>query len=177
MDKQTINTLNKLSKNEIIDLLDELIASNRLTEQSITEHLIVKEMSNEENEIVNKLTHSCSLEENEKQYIKDTLDKKINVKIDSLLHSKDKFIKALAEFKAQHYFSLAWNIYPKKVGKQLGYKAFIKLIKDSKLKDLDHICAYILQKIKEYKQMCERENKEEQFIMHFATFCNSKKYL
>ena len=33
MDKQTINTLNKLSKNEIIDLLDELITNNKLTEQ------------------------------------------------------------------------------------------------------------------------------------------------
>lgn len=177
MDKQIINTLNKLSKNEIIDLLDELIVNNKLTEQSITEHLIIKEMSNEESEIVNKLTHSCSLEENEKVYIKDVLEKKNNTKIDSLLHNKNKFIKALTEFKVQRFFTLAWGNYPKKVGKQLGYKAFIKLIKDSKLKDLDHICAYILQKIKEYKQMCERENKEEQFIMHFATFCNSKKYL
>lgn len=177
MDKQIINTLNKLSKNEIIDLLDELIVNNKLTEQSITEHLVIKEMSNEESEIVNKLTHSCSLEENEKVYIKDVLEKKNNTKIDSLLHNKNKFIKALTEFKVQRFFTLAWENYPKKVGKQLGYKAFIKLIRDSKLKELDRICAYILQKIKEYKQMCERENKEEQFIMHFATFCNSKKYL
>lgn len=177
MKQELLLLLDRLSKSELMNLLDTLITNNSVLEQAIQENLVIKEMSNEEMQIIDKLNNSCSLNENEKAYIKDVLEKKNNTKIDSLLHNKNKFIKVLTEFKVQRFFTLAWENYPKKVGKQVGYKAFVKLVKDFKLKDLDNTCMYILQKIKQYKQTCENEQKEEQFIMHFATFCNSKKYL
>lgn len=177
MKQELLLLLDRLSKSELINLLDTLITNNSVLEQAIQENLVIKEMSNEEMQIIDKLNNSCSLNENEKAYIKDVLEKKNNTKIDSLLHNKNKFIKALTEFKVQRFFTLAWENYPKKVGKQVGYKAFVKLVKDFKLKDLDNTCMYILQKIKQYKQTCENNQTEEQFIMHFATFCNSKKYL
>lgn len=177
MKQELTEQLDKLSKSELIDLLDVLVNNNSIHEQAIQENLVIKEMSSEEMQIVDKLNNSYSLNDNEKAYIKDVLEKKNNTKLDSLLHNKNKFIKALTEFKVQRFFTLVWECYPKKVGKQVGYKAFVKLIKDFKLKDLDNNCMYILQKIKQYKQTCENNQTEEQFIMHFATFCNSKKYL
>ena len=136
-----------------------------------------KELNREEIEILDKLKNSISLNDTDQQYIKTTLEKRNNTKVNSLLHSKDKFVKALIEIKVQGYFTLSWKAYPKKVGKSVGYKAFVNLVKDFKLKDLDTNCKYILQKIHAYKQTCENEQKEEQYIMHFSTFCNSKKYL
>lgn len=169
--------LNKLTKIELIDFINELISNNELTTETIKNYLCVKEMSSEEVEILDKLKNSISLNETEKQLIRVALDKRNNTKLNSILHGKDKFIKSLVEIKIQKYFSLCWENYPKKVGKSVGYKAFVKLVRDFKLKDFDSGCMYILQKIKSYKQTCENEQKEEQFIMHFATFCNSKKYL
>lgn len=169
--------LNKLTKNELIDLINELITNNELTSDIIKNYLCIKDMSNEELNILEKIKNSISLNDIEKEYIQNVLDKRNNTKLNSLLHGKDKFIKAIIEIKIKNYFSICWENYPKKVGKLVGYKSFVKLVRDFKLKDLNSKCMYILQKIKQYKQNCENEQKEEQFIMHFTTFCNSKKYL
>lgn len=169
--------LNNLTKAQLIDFINELINNNDLSVDTVKNYLCSKDLTAQEIDILEKLKNFILLNEQDKQYIQSILDKRRNTKVNSLLHGQDKFIKSLVETKIQKFFSLSWNVYPKKVGKSVGYKAFVKLVKDFKLKDLDTNCLYIIKKIKQYKQICEEEQKEEQYIMHFSTFCNSKKYL
>ena len=102
---------------------------------------------------------------------------KKNTKISSVLKGSNKFDYLLIKYKLEKYFEKIWKIYPRKVGKDLGKKSFIKLISQKKVSELDVSCKYFINKLNLYIQYCQDNNTEEQYILHLSTFCNSKKYL
>ena len=91
--------------------------------------------------------------------------------------SGKKFDTFIVNTKIQQYFDICWRLYPKKVGKLDGEKAFRKLIGKNKLGFLDQYCEFFLKRVNAYAEMCNENNTDPQYILHFSTFCNSKKYL
>lgn len=166
------------TKKELINIMVECMECNKpLKEFLIDNYLEEKQMSGFEQTIVDKLTNSISLQKEETDYCLERLKARENVKVGSVLKSTKKFDSALVNYKLEKYFSMIWSIYPRRVGKDLGKKAFYKLISEKKLSQLDVACKFVIERVKEYIKYCENNNTEEQYILHLSTFCNSKKYL
>lgn len=175
--KEIISILDKKTKKELINLIIELIEEKKIAPECIAEKYTQCKLSEYESGIKDKVLKNVQLEEDERRYITEHLQKRANIKIASTLKCGNAFDSFLAEYKILKHFNNIWKIYPKKVGKDLGKKAFYKLLQDKKLKEVDDVCKYITQKVMNYANYCEDKGIEEQFIMHFSTFCNSKKYL
>lgn len=171
-----ISELELKTKQELLELITELCNQNLEANAFIANYFAEKNYNDEELEIITKLNNKIELTQAELDYIMQRTSKRNNTSVKSLFNSKDKFIVFLVQHKIKLYFDFAWSHYPKKVGKQLSEKAFNKLLLNCKLRDLDETCKYIIKKIEEYAKKCITNNVEEQFIMHFSTFCNSKKY-
>lgn len=169
--------LNKMTKQEIIDLVCNLCEDDKIDKSVIEFELHPKKITDEQLSILGKLDRKEQLVGTDLLLVTETLQQKQNVKVASLLKSSDAFIKELVNYKVNSLFSHIWKIYPRKVGKDLGLKAFTKLVGERKYKDLDAYCSYIGKRILQYKQNCEDCETEPQYILHFSTFCNSKKYL
>lgn len=170
--------LKSAKKEELIEILDFAIAENKLTESWLFSNFVGKKITEQEQSILTKIEQEQSaLTIADKNFILTELEKVQNRSIKLLLQSRDSFIKRVIEHKIQSYFKIAWTEYPRKVGKQLGYKAFQKLLGEVKVKELEKYAKYIVLCIKKYAELCFMNNTEEQYIMHFSTFCNSKKYL
>ena len=175
--KEIISILDKKTKKELINLIIELIEEKKLDANCITERYTKCTMDEFELGIKDKVLRNIVLEDEEKKYITEHLQKRANVKVLSTLKCSNEFDAFLVDYKIFKHFNNVWKIYPKKVGKDLGKKAFYKLLQEKKLKEIDTLCKYITQKVMAYAEYCEDKGVEEQFIMHFSTFCNSKKYL
>jgi len=173
-----IDKLKTLTKAELLDVFEDLLDNNYLSFDGLNKYFSCESKTTPtEEEIKQKIIAEQKLTDNELATISNALKKAENRKIGNIIKAKSSFVGFLLGRKLQHIFEQCWKIYPRKVGKQQGAKAFIKLFNDIKYKDLTITAQYILNKIIEYKNECERDCKEEQYIMHFATFCNSKKYL
>lgn len=179
MDKEQILTaLKNLTKTELIDIIDELLADEDFSFEGLCKKLTTEsKMSADEEVVKDKILNQQELTTTDNELIKETLEKIKNRKIGNIIKAKSSFDGFLVNRKLQYVFEKCWDIYPRKVGKQQGAKAFLKLFNDVKYANFKATAEYIVRKIIEYKNDCERENKESQYILHFATFCNSKKYL
>lgn len=169
--------LNKKSKNEIVDILLEMIENKDLQEEILGKYIKTEELSTYQQTIVDKLKNEIPLTEEEIIYTKNCLSKRNNAKINTILAGNKKFDAYLVDYKLQKYFENAWKIYPLKVGKELGKKAFYKLLGVEKYSELTNKGNYITQRIKAYNDYCDENDKDKQYILHFSTFCNTKKYL
>lgn len=172
-----VEELNKKSKIEIINLIEDMIENGDLQHSAVEKHLQTKELSTYEQEIVDRLISKQPLSEKDKEYISECLSKRQKTRVSTIFSGKNNFDAFIVEFKLKNYFEKAYSIYPRKVGKELGYKAFIKLLSNVKHCDLEKYIQYIISKIQWYSNQCIENETEEQFILHFSTFCNSKKYL
>lgn len=166
-----------MTKQQIIDLVCELCECGKIESAIIERELTPKQITNEQKAILVKLRNKEQLTDTDLSFIADTLQKKENIKIASVLKSKDLFAEELVKYKINSLFSHIWKIYPRKVGKELGLKAFTKLVSEYKYKDLAKYCEFVYKRVVQYKQSCEDNGTEMQYILHFSTFCNSKKYL
>lgn len=170
--------LDKRTKKELIDIIYSIIEDYSLSEDILDNYITAKDLTSTESIIMDKIKNTKDiLTDEEKKYIKDLLSKKQNIKISSAIKNTNKFLAFLIETKINKYFDLCWKIYPRAVGKQLGKKSFYKLLEDRKVSQLDDVCKYIYNKVQIYQKMCKDNGTEEQYILHFSTFCNSKKYL
>jgi hypothetical protein len=172
-----LEELNKKTKTELINLFEEMLQNGDLLKDNIEKYFLAQELSTYEQEIVDKLKSKQPLSNMNKEYISECLNKRQKTKVSTIFSGKNKFDSFIVEFKLKNYFDKAYSIYPRKVGKELGYKAFVKLLANVKYVDLSKYAQYILNKIQLYANQCAENETEEQFILHFATFCNSKKYL
>lgn len=169
--------LDKMTKQEIIDFIVNLCEDGLMSANVIIQELRPKEITADQKQILQKIANKEQLSADNLSFIADTFKKKENTKVASLLKNKDLFIKELVSYKVKSCFEKIWAIYPRKVGKETGYKAFIKLVSEQKLHDLVNYCEYVAKKVVGYKNQCEEFGTETQYILHFSTFCNSKKYL
>lgn len=175
--KSVLEELDKLTKTDLLDIIENFIESGILECEDFDFLIDNGELSTEQIEVIHKLKNKEILSDEDKQLINSAIEKKAKTKTKSLAKSKDKFLSFLAEFKIDYWFNIAWINYPKKVGKELGKKAFVKLVSDCKFGELDTNCRYVISRIKKYTEYCEDNGTEQQFILQFSTFCNSKKYL
>lgn len=169
--------LDKMTKQQIIDLVCELCECGKIESAIIERELTPKQITNEQKAILVKLRNKEQLTDTDLSFIADTLQKKENTKITSILKGKDLFAEELVQYKINSFFNSIWKIYPRKVGKEMGLKAFTKLVSEYKYKDLKKYCEFVFKKVTQYAEQCEENGTEEQYILHFSTFCNSKKYL
>ena len=173
---ELITELKNKTKDELADIITALIEQYNIDIESLKKYITANDLDPFEENIILKFKNKETLTEEEMHYVQDCVSKKSNIKIHSLLKG-NKFIAFLVEYKLKIYFNKTWQLYPRKVGKELGFKAYCKLLGEKKLKDLDSLANYITQRIIKYSQSCSDNNTEEQYILHFSTFCNSKKYL
>lgn len=166
--------LESLSKKELTAIIERLIADGKITENDVI--YPEEKISLEESNILTKLKNKIDLTAEEEKYLREKLDKKKNVQIISIIKGKS-FLSEIVKFKIDFYFNLCWKIYPKKVGKDLALKSFYKLYEKTKLDDIDVLSKYIYKRVQTYTNYVIESKTESQFIMHFSTFCNSKKYL
>lgn len=172
------DVLQTKTKKDLINIIMECIECNKpLKEFLIDNYMSDVEMSGFEQTIIDKLTSSISLQKEETDFCLDRLRTRANVKIGSVLKGTKKFDSSLINYKLEKYFSAIWKVYPRKIGKDLGKKAFYKLISEKKVSQLDIACKFVMERIGKYIEYCEKNNTEEQYILHLSTFCNSKKYL
>lgn len=174
--KKVIEKLENKTKNDLLDIVENFLECEILTEDDF-DFLFEDELSTEEKQIIQLLKDKQSLSIEQKEYVEECLNKKGNVKTKSILRSKNAFLSFLVQFKIDYYFDVAWKNYPKKVGKELGKKAFVKLVTECKEKELATNCKYVIERIQKYANYCEDNNTDQQYILQFSTFCNSKKYL
>jgi len=177
--EKMLNTLNTYTKKDLVGIFEELITSGELTCERLTLYITNNnnKMTESEKLLCDKLTAHEELTDTEKATINVTFETNKNKKVGSIMKAKGTFISFLVGKKLEYVFEQCWKMYPRKVGKQLGAKAFVKLFTDIKCEQLNTTAQYIISKVKAYADECEEEQKEAQFIMHFSTFCNSKKYL
>lgn len=175
--EDVLTALNKKTKTQLVDLFEEMINGGDISLNNLLKYLEISGFTDEERVICEKLDNNFVLNAKEKSYISTCLDKRGKAKISTILEGNKKFDKFIVEYKLNRYFVIAWTHYPRRIGKDLGKKAFFKLLKDKRLRELDNYCKYIIQRIEKYKEYCEENETDEQFILHFSTFCNSKKYL
>lgn len=169
--------LEKKTKTELIDLICSFVSNGELSMQSLQDSVMENGLTEQEIEIINKVKRQETLTTTELEYINKRLDKRKHSKVNSLIKGSNKFDSFLVSTKLDGFFNLAWKKYPKKVGKELGKKSFVKLIADKRLEELTPYCSYVIKRIEKYTQYCIDHDTEEQYILHFSTFCNSKKYL
>lgn len=176
--EQVLAKLKNLTKKELINIFEELLTQGTLSLDGLNSYFSNESKMTQEEEIIyEKLLAQDSLTDEDRIFVKNALAKVENRKVGNLIKAKSSFVGFLINRNLQYVFEKCWKIYPRKVGKQQGAKAFVKLFSDIKYKDLTATAQYILTKITEYRNDCEKDNREEQYIMHFGTFCNSKKYL
>lgn len=175
---EIIEKLNKKTKSEIIDIVCDMIDAGEIYEDAIKNRITVIDYNPEEQVIIDKLVAKEALTADELEYTQHSLSYRGNAKIRSVLNGSGKRFDAfLVNAKIKQYFNAIWKIYPRKVGKEMGLKAFTKLVGEKKLSQLKEYCEYIAKRVTQYIDYCEQNNVEEQYILHFSTFCNSKKYL
>lgn len=173
-----IEELNKLTKTEIIDIIVDVLENEKVDKSVFEKRITAEDYTPEEQIIVDKLQKQQSITQDELNYIKERLEKRANTKIKTVLSSGGKKFDAfLVNVKLIQYFKACWHRYPRKVGKTESEKAFKKLVSEQKLGLLNQYCEFIIKRIDAYVEMCKENNTEEQYILHFSTFCNSKKYL
>ena len=169
--------LENYNKQKLLDILKDLLDKKLITKENLEIYVKNKNLSDEEQKIVDALNAETELNAKQKSMIHDLLESKKHIKISSALNSTNKFLQAVVDYKIKRYFEITWNVYPRKVGKQLGIKAYKNLLKDKTIEILDKCCQYILARVKYYQSYCTENNLDEQYILHFSTFCNSRKYL
>ena len=173
-----IEELNKLTKTEIIDIIVDVLENEKVDKSVFEKRITAEYYTPEEQIIVDKLQKQQSITQDELNYIKERLEKRANTRIRTILFGVGKkFDTFLVRIKLSQYFTAIWRIYPRKVGKAQAEKAFEKLVSEQKLGLLNQYCEYIMKKVGAYIEMCQDNNTEEQYILHFSTFCNSRKYL
>jgi len=67
------------------------------------------------------------------------------------------------------FFQKFWAAYPRSIGKQLAYDNFKTVIKK-------YPAADVIRAASEYAKTCERERREEKYILHPATFLNKDRW-
>ena len=179
MEENVKKVLKSATKEKLIEVLEQAVEENLLSADYILSCFAGGKITDYELSILTKIENEKQgeLTLEEKKYIIEKLKKISNRNIRLLLKSTKEFEKRVIKHKMQSYFKMCWNIYPRKVGKQLGYKAFENLLGEQKVCDLDKIAKYVITKIQKYVEYCIDNSTEEQYILHFSTFCNSKKYL
>ena len=74
-------------------------------------------------------------------------------------------------------FEKIWNIYPKKISKGKAYQYYETWLKGNKMylgKKARLTNRQIYSAVYKYKQECERENRDKQFILDGSTFFNQR---
>jgi hypothetical protein len=169
--------LNKMTKQELINLILEFCEDGKLNASMVEEYLSPKQITPDQRAVLLKLQNKEPLTDTDLSFVASSLQKKENTKIASILKGRDLFVEELVQYKINSFFNGIWKIYPRKVGKEMGLKAFTKLVSEYKYKDLKRYCEFVYNRVKRYIEHCEESGTEEQYILHFSTFCNSKKYL
>ena len=177
--EELIEKLEKKSKTEIISIIENFLMSGEVPTKMFEKYITAEDYTPQEQAIVDKLQEKKALTQSDLEYIKERLMKRANTKIKTILSgaSGKKFDSFIVKAKIDTYFAISWQHYPRKVGKAEGEKAFTKLVSEQKLGLLNQYCEFIIKKIDKYMEQCQDNDTEEQFIMHFSTFCNSKRYL
>jgi hypothetical protein len=66
-------------------------------------------------------------------------------------------------------FEKFWSVYPRLIGKQIAFTAWLKVIES-------YPPAEIIAAAEEYAAVCERERREERFILHPSTFLSKDRW-
>ena len=174
-DNEIRELLLKKTKEELTDFILNLNQDGVLSVNYITDFVIRKDITGNEYELLQKIKTGQSITATEQEILSEVTNKKI--KVSSALTSTNTFMREIISFKIDYYFNECWKIYPKKVGKDISKKAFRKLVSDCKVNELNEYCKYVYKRISSYATYVKEKNTDSQYILHFSTFCNSKKYL
>lgn len=170
--------LNSKTKNELITLIMSMIEDELLSAENLLKYLIPKNLNEFEIHILEKLKiGKQSLTEAEIEFVQVCLAKKQNVKISSILSSTKKFEASVVKYKLNKCFNILWKLYPKKVGKSVGEKAFNKYISQFKYGMLNEVIKNLSYQVHKYAKWCEQNGTEYQFILMFSTYFNQKRFL
>jgi len=171
-----VEMLNKKSKTELLELIQELLINGDLFEENLLKCIMITEMTEYEVMIVDKLKSKLSLLVEEKEYIAQCLDKRTNTKTSTILFGNKKFDAFLVGYKLNKYFDMLWKNYPKRTAKETAKKAFNKFIKDFKYGVVDKIIIELDERIKKYAQQCEELGTDDKYILMFSTYLNQKRF-
>lgn len=174
--EEVITALNSKTKKDIIDLLKDMFETERLDITAFHGIITIDEYSPQEQQIIDNFKNN-KLTQEDLEFLNQRLKKRENTKIATIVSCGNKFDAFFVKAKIEYYFDYIWKLYPRHVGKDLAKKSFYNLIKIKKYKELREYAMFVAKRIEMYKRQIEEYNTEPQFIMHFSTFCNSKKYL
>lgn len=174
--EEVITALNNKTKKDIIDLLKDMFENGSLDVTVFSNMLTFSDYTPQEQKIIDNFKNNKLTQENV-EFLNQRLQKRENTKIATIVSSGNKFDAFFVKAKIEYYFDYIWKLYPRHIGKDLAKKSFYNLIKIKKYKELREYAMFVAKRIEMYKRQIEEYNTEPQFIMHFSTFCNSKKYL
>jgi hypothetical protein len=169
-----VEILDKAERQQLIAFIEALVSDNIIEENDIQDFFNAKPLTENEKAIISKLKEKQELSLEEKKVISDAIGSKQNIKVKSLIKGKSAFIKFLVEWKLDTMFNVLWKSYPRKVGLQNGKKSFIKLFSEFKYKDIDIAFKQFKTRLKKYIYDCQ--GKDQQFILHFSTWINQKRW-
>ena len=166
--------LDKAERQQLIAFIEALVSDNIIEENDIQDFFNAKPLTENEKAIISKLKEEKELSLEDKKVITDIMNTKQNIKVKSLIKGKNAFVKFLVEWKLDTMFSVLWKFYPRKVGLQNGKRAFVRLFSEFKYKDIDIAFKQFKTRLEKYTYDCQ--GKDQQFILHFSTWINQKRW-
>ena len=103
--------------------------------------------------------------------VNGTIGETVNGTIGETVNQDKQYLKTNLKTKYTPEFESFWNIYPRKIAKQVAFKRWNQLMKEKVCTDLIMTCA------RNYAKACEDRKTDPQFIMHPATFLNNDRYM
>ena len=79
-------------------------------------------------------------------------------------------------FRVLDLFEMLWSDYPKKAGKQAGWKAWQAKTKGVALDDLTTFAAEVAAGLDRWTEWYERQQTQPQFMLHFSTMVNQERW-
>ena len=169
-----MNILSSAERQKIELFIESLIEQEIISQSDIEDYFVGNELSEQEKLIIDNLKNGKDLTLEEKTHIAEITKPKLKVKCKSLIKSKNKFIAFIVEYKINTLFNILWKNYPKKVGREIAHKAFVKVFYEFKYGDVDKAFMQLKKRLEKY--IYSIQGNDKQFILHFSTWLNQKRW-
>lgn len=169
-----MNILNSVERQKLELFIESLVEQEIISQIDIENYFIGNELSEQEKLIIDDLKNGTDLSLEEKTHIGEITKSKFKVKCRSLIKSQNKFIAFIVEYKINTLFNMLWKNYPKKVGREIAHKAFVKVFYEFKYGDIDKAFMQLKKRLEQY--IYSIQGNDTQFILHFSTWLNQKRW-
>jgi len=160
----------KISNKNIASMLDELITHGLLIPYSVNGNKYLNIKNFLKHQKINRPSPSSRPRFDESLILTDySLSTHPEVKRSEVKERSKSCKSARQEIAYTDDFLKFWSEYPRKIGKQVAFESYRRVVPEYPSED-------VISAAREYADYCEKEKKEETFILHPSTFLNKGRW-